>query len=94
MVYRLSMTISAPIPFILHRLFPNKSLIHLIPSWCLLLGGPKLTHRPYAQLSRLLQMALEVDNAVHAHKFILWRQKVYLINQGLNTWEQEPVMKV
>ena len=39
MVYRLSMAISAPIPFILHRLFPNKSLIHLIPSWCLLLGG-------------------------------------------------------
>ena len=33
----------APFPFSLTGVFHNKSLAHLIPSWCLLLGGPGQT---------------------------------------------------
>lgn len=37
---------STPISFIFHWHFPDKSLAHLIPSWCLLLES--LTHQPCA----------------------------------------------
>lgn len=37
---------SSSCPFYLTGAFPNKSLAHLVLSWGLLLGGPKLTQKP------------------------------------------------
>ena len=43
-VWRLSLPPLAPCPFLLTAISPSKSFPHLIPSWSLLLGRPKLTH--------------------------------------------------